>query len=159
MSRFLPAVGVVAALALGLLPLQAGPGTATDAEDLSSDYDGRYRTTDGSDEGGLVDFDPVTQSGKNFSGTLAYSPIGSCGVRPSGVGPFQVTGTVSTTGKIKIAGEISPGLKFSAKGQVSDLGQLIIAAYQVKQGKTVQQKGICWLQEDGPLPPPITDPA
>jgi hypothetical protein len=147
-NRLLPLSACLATALLGLAPLHAGPSASSTIADLKSDYEGRYHTTNGTNQGGTAALDVTKKSGQDFEGTYSLS-VNTMGGRPgaAGVDPFQVEGSVSPKGKLKMTGNPEPGINFSLKGTLSDGGKLVTAAYQVKQGKNVLVRAICFLEE------------
>jgi hypothetical protein len=147
--RWLPALALASSLLLGLVPLRAGPEASAAIGDLLPEYDGRFHTTDGSDQSGTVNLDVANKDGKNFTGDISYSFAPTkMGAGASGFGPLPCEGSVSPKGKISVAADAGEGRKFSLKGVLSDGGELITAVHVLKQGKTVLLKGICWLTRD-----------
>jgi hypothetical protein len=146
-TRFIPVCALLASLGLGLAPLQAGPRATSDISDLQDDYDGRSQSTDGSNEGADLDLDVTSKDGDTFAGTFNYFNVSTKRVRGAGLGPVALTGKVTPKGKLTAKGNIGDD-KFTLKGTLSDAGQLIIAEYVRKDGKTVVFKAIWYLEED-----------
>jgi len=139
---------IACVLAAALAPAGAGPRSASDISDLGGYYVGAYHTTDGGNQSGLAVLEVEGKDGKEFAGSYSYT-----GPAPLGGGPgqvqFDVRGSVSAQGKIKVKGTLPEieGLTFGLKGTLSDEGELIIALYQVRQGKKTLSKGICFLED------------
>lgn len=151
-ARLLHFAALGAALALGFAPAGARPGTRSTIADLQPDYDGFFVTTDGSDASGPLDFDVLSKDGKEFTGTYTVIDVLE-GVGSTGNSIIDIEGSVSTKGKIVAKGTIpgkdpNPDLKFGFKGTLSDEGELIVANYNVKNGRQTVSKGICYLEED-----------
>jgi len=110
--------------------------------DLKSLYFGYWSSNNGDNEGGAASLNVGAVKGTQFTGEVEMVTTLARGVEGEGFVFADVSGSVTTKGKLKMGASLGEGVKFNYTGQLSDQGILIQGTYTAKQGKKVLKKGV-----------------